>query len=250
MQSFLGDYSRSRKTPNEKFIRAVNSFLSQNSNNCELIIIADSCRETKKIYNENFKNYDSIKCVYLEQETPLMYYSNNDKIYYRGYPRQIGVDLSNGDIITYIDSDDYLLPNASQILEYYWNRLNENIIFCLNNTWYDNYVADYKNYSILDKINWFYIKEKNVTIPNLDSYWNLISGIDETISIFTPWSLSHRKDICVKWEDVFSNKISEDNHFIQKLLNYYPYKRYTISEGYYVRCNYYDNENDRFLWDI
>ena len=244
MQSFLGDYLRSRKSPNEKFIRAVNSFLNQIYKNCELVIVSDGCKETKLIYNEKFKNYDNIKFVYLEQETSQMYYSDSEKTYYRGYPRQIGVDLANGDIVSYLDSDDYLLPQASEILKYYWQKYYNNCVFALTNTWFDNYISDYKKYE------WFYIEQEKNSIEGLDSYWNKISSIDNTIFVFTPWCLSHKKNISPKWEDIFSESISEDNYFIQKLLYNYPYKRFAINEAYYVRCNYYDKEHSKFLWDV
>lgn len=240
MQSYLGNYPGSRTNAGDKLIRCINSFLAQNYSNCELIIIADGCTQTKSIYNQYYKDYVSVRMAYIEQETSVMYSKSENKTFYRGYPRQIGMDMASGDVITYIDSDDYLMPDAALKLQQIWQlSIKNNIKVILNNSWYDNYVATYESYD------WYKCVDKNVQISDLPSYWNNIQGVDRTIMLLSPWALSHTKNISVKWEDIFSTKTSEDVYFINKLFNTYPkHQKSIISIPYYVRCHY------RGLWDV
>jgi hypothetical protein len=106
MQSYLGDYPGSRTNPEMKFIRAVNSFLDQTNKNSELIIVSDNCEITERIYNEEFSNNDRIKFRIYNKDRKKMYSDNNGEINYVGEPRQIGLDIAIGYIITYMDSDE------------------------------------------------------------------------------------------------------------------------------------------------
>ena len=68
MQSYLGDYPGSRKNPEEKFKRAVTSFLNQTSKNNELVIVADGCKITERLWRENYSEESRIKFIYVEKE--------------------------------------------------------------------------------------------------------------------------------------------------------------------------------------
>ena len=65
MQSYLGNYPGSRKDSHSKFLRAVQSFQNQLYKNCELIIVADDCMETKALYNVHFKGEDNMRLIYV-----------------------------------------------------------------------------------------------------------------------------------------------------------------------------------------
>lgn len=91
-------FNPNRKNMDKKFIRAVKSFLNQTyKGEKELIIVADGCQQTKKIYEENWKNVKEIK-FFLSQKMPM----------YSGGIRDIGIKISDGDIICYLDNDDVL----------------------------------------------------------------------------------------------------------------------------------------------
>lgn len=98
MASFLGMPQRTQL--DAKFKRAVNSFLKQNFQDKELIIVADGCEKTMQIYNENFSQHQNIKLIPIPKQ-PL----------YSGIMRNIAYEVAEGDIITYLDADDVIGKN-------------------------------------------------------------------------------------------------------------------------------------------
>ena len=97
MASHLGKIIVDRHDMDKKFIRAVNSFLSQDYPNKELIIVSDGCSKTNKLFEDNFSKYDNIKIYVSPKQIP-----------YAGGIRQIGLKLADGDIISYLDNDDVI----------------------------------------------------------------------------------------------------------------------------------------------
>lgn len=97
----------------EKIIsRCIDSFLSQNFNNSELIVVDDGSTDlTVKTINK-----------YLDTNVKLVSYEQN-----RGpnYARNRGIEWANGDFILFLDSDDFLLEGSLQILNSYLNRFNK-----------------------------------------------------------------------------------------------------------------------------
>jgi len=96
MASYLGNYGGASHR-DIKFKRAVKSFLNQTYDNKELIIVSDGCELTIKIWEENFSQHDNIKLIKLNKQ-PL----------YSGSMRNVAFEVADGDIITYLDSDDAL----------------------------------------------------------------------------------------------------------------------------------------------
>lgn len=103
MASFLGMPQRTQL--DAKFKRSVNSFLKQNYEDKELIIVADGCEKTMQIYNENFSQYQNIKLIPIPKQ-PL----------YSGTMRNIAFEVAEGDIITYLDADDVIGKNHLSII--------------------------------------------------------------------------------------------------------------------------------------
>jgi len=101
MASYLGAYLGSATNREAKFLRAVKSFLKQTYENKELIIVSDGCPITIKLYEDNFLGkVDNIKLIKLNKQ-PL----------YSGWMRNVAFDIAEGDIITYLDSDDVIGKN-------------------------------------------------------------------------------------------------------------------------------------------
>lgn len=99
MASYLGDYSNSAKDRVNKFHRAVNSFLQQNYGNKELIIVSDGCSQTL-VEASKYINNSEIK-IYALDKQPL----------FSGNVRDYGCLKATGDVICYLDTDDYIGAN-------------------------------------------------------------------------------------------------------------------------------------------
>ena len=105
MASYLGAYPGSATNRDKKFVRAVNSFKSQTYQNKELIIVSDGCPLTIELYNKFFSNEPNIKVLSIPKQQ-----------LYSGEMRNIALSVANGDIISYLDSDDVLGPKHLQII--------------------------------------------------------------------------------------------------------------------------------------
>lgn len=234
MQSFLGEYPNSRKNPEIKFIRAINSFLNQINDNCELIIVSDGCDITTDLYNKHFKHYDNIRCVFVERDSKVMYDKIDDKIFYRGTPRQKGLDISTGEIITYMDSDDFLLPEFTEIILSNFLSSIEGVYWFVNQSWYDSIHTKYN----ADNLSLFHPNyDKRRTIEGLRDEWVPIESNDGVQVIhYQPWTLSHLKVCDVVWKD--SIHISEDILFTKTLSK--AYNGYLYENPCYVRCHLKD----------
>lgn len=96
MPSYLEMYEGAADRREEKFIRAVDSFISQDYMDKELVIVSDGCAKTITIYNERYKTHANIKLVKLYKQ-PL----------FSGIVRQKGIEASTGEAICYLDTDDF-----------------------------------------------------------------------------------------------------------------------------------------------
>lgn len=105
MASYLLSYPGSRSEPDRKFIRAVNSFKKQTYQNKELIIVSDGCPLTIQLYNRFFSNDINIKLLQIPKQQ-----------LYSGEMRNVALEESDGDIISYLDTDDVLGPNHLEII--------------------------------------------------------------------------------------------------------------------------------------
>ena len=88
-----------------KFVRAVKSFLNQTYQDKELIIVADGCQKTMELYDKNFTSYPNIQIIPIPKQAP-----------YSGEMRNVALEIANGEIITYLDSDDCLKKDHLQYI--------------------------------------------------------------------------------------------------------------------------------------
>lgn len=235
MQSYLGDYPGSRTNPEKKFLRAVESFLNQTNTNTELIIVSDGCKISEKIYLENWVNNERVLFIYVERILPTMYSEENGKKFYRGTPRQIGRGIATGEVITYMDSDDFLVPEYLEVLLKYWEP-NKHLDWLVNQGWYDN-IEMCKNpvkgyYSIFEDD----VIENAVYINGLESKW-MASRLREKNIIMSPALISHRNSCKTEWRDTYIE--SEDKDFSKRLRDEYTEGGLFYYPGY-VRCHLRD----------
>lgn len=232
MQSYLGEYPGSRSDSDKKFIRAVESFINQNDKDSELIIVSDGCVITHDIYHKYFKENIRVKYVYVDKDAPNMYEGGDNK-YYRGFPRQVGRSMVTGEITTYMDSDDYLLPDAIEKIKNGWNSyINNDLVVLYNSTWIDNEFMIGKE-DLMGNSN--KCVGDSFEIVNLNSKWVVREMNHPTLVLSSTWSMIHRSDFIGKWEDTIGN-ISEDVLFSKKLQK--TKKVGVMNQAYYVRCHY------------
>ena len=240
MQSFLGEYDGSRKDSIFKLERAIKSFQS-NQSNSELVLISDNCELTKKVWEDKFSNDTNIIFHHLQDNTKKMYHSDDKGIFFRGYPRQVGIELSSGDVITYMDSDDFILPDYLERLNQLWLR-NDKYFWFTNNCWFENskILESQPNgyFEMFQELEPHTIKK----IENLESEW-ILSKLRPGKMLLSPALFSHRKDNDIKWSDCYLNEQtlhSEDILFINSFKSKYP-NGASISIPGYVRCHLRDH---------
>lgn len=241
MQSYLENYPGSRSNPIDKFKRAVKSFQEQSYKNCELIIVADGCNKTQQTYQKHFKKDPNIKFIYIDKKSGLNMYE--DRVidgqtykYYRGEPRKLGVAAATGDLITYMDSDDYLLPKHTLSIMFNYNQAPEGD-WWINKTWFDHIKADWQESNVM-----YSAKDMEVhTIEPFENHEWLKIKLKKDRIILSPWLFTHRSTCTTKWQDTI--KISEDVDFNKRLRSEYK-NGYAYENATYVRCHYTDK------WDV
>lgn len=99
MAAYLGEYEGAATNRKAKFERAIRSFLQQGIPDKELIVVVDGCDIAKDIIVRRFDAYCDIRWVYVSKQER-----------FSGNVRAAGVEAATGDIICYLDTDDYFLP--------------------------------------------------------------------------------------------------------------------------------------------
>lgn len=146
--------------------RAFNSILNQSIgfDNLEVIFVDDcSTDNSKYIISEYSRKYDNVKGIYL-----------NENSGYGGKPRNIGLKYASGEYIMFLDSDDYYLPNACELL---YDRISsEEMDFVSGNFAIDNIdnVVRWNHINIEDEIKIKRIFEKPSLFVLSPAIWSKI----------------------------------------------------------------------------
>ena len=100
-------------------INAINSVLNQSYQNFELILVYDDTNLSDlEIIKNEFKNNPKLKII------------KNNKNFGAGISRNIGISKSIGEIIAFIDSDDYWFQQKLEKQLDFMNHNNLDFTFC------------------------------------------------------------------------------------------------------------------------
>lgn len=103
MPVLLTPYTGSTRNPKDKFVRAVDSFLSQSFQDKVLIIISDGCKDSVDICNRKY--YKEIKkglIKLIQRERSNLF---------TGAVRQAGINEVTGGRLCNLDADDEFMPH-------------------------------------------------------------------------------------------------------------------------------------------
>lgn len=123
MPSYLGEYEGCASDRENKFVRAVHSFLANKYENKELIVVGDSCLTTERLLHVNFE--ENLKSGQIK----FHQFSKKQKLF-SGELRSKGIEIASGDYIIYLDSDDilgdaHITSIARQIKNSDWGYYND-----------------------------------------------------------------------------------------------------------------------------
>lgn len=198
MASYLLNYPGSATSRDKKFVRAVNSYKKQTYQNKELIIVSDGCQLTIELYNRFFANDPDIRLIAIPKQ-PL----------YSGEMRNSALKVAEGDIISYLDSDDVLGPNHLQIIVDQFD---------------------------LDKYDWVFYNDLMLLDKDFKKFY--LRVVEPRWASIGTSSISHKNIKEIRWPDYGS--YGHDFLFMFKLASDgYRYKKLEKNSEYIV-CHYYN----------
>jgi glycosyltransferase involved in cell wall biosynthesis len=109
MPSFLGEYDGCASDRENKFVRAVHSFLENSLEEKELIIIGDNCLTTERLLFVHFSEQIESGKIKFHQ------FRKKQKLF-SGALRSKGIELASGEYISYLDTDDILGQNHLSVI--------------------------------------------------------------------------------------------------------------------------------------
>lgn len=207
MVSYLGPYKGSKVEPIKAFIRAVESFLAQTYTDSELIIVADGCEITERIWSQRFEKHNRIK-----------FYMRPKAQGWPGEHRQFGIEMASGDLITYLDADDGIGPlRLEKLVKVIGDRpfiLDSLYTIPISN-------LKHRKHTPISQLEW-----------NGISFWQYKPGW-----MGGTYQICHRKTCQAQWK---TTKVrGEDSSFVQGLIksigrNYNPF----VEIGEYYVCHH------------
>lgn len=166
----------------EKYLKkCIDSLLNQTYENIEIILVNDSSNDSSLlICNEYSSRYTNVTTL------------NNESNLGVSATRNKGIDLSTGDYICFVDSDDYVEPDYIQKLYFY-----------------------YKKYNTVPICGFVYHDEYNHCKP-VNYTW---SGGNELVSLGEAFKLNDELYLTALWNKLFDNNLIKNNNirFDEKL---------------------------------
>lgn len=198
--SYLGNYRTAATNREDKLVRAVLSVLSQTCKDFEVIVIADGCQKTVEI----------MKLIKDDRVTTSII--NKSKIW-SGAPRNVGIEMAQGDYIIYLDIDDLYGDNHLQNIA--------NGLSGFDWVWFD----DIRYYP---KTEQWYINHCDIRIAGKNGTSNIC----------------HKRSLPVRWD---FEGYAHDYYFIKSLRNYTNFTKIEGGEYYVMHVPHSDKGKG---WDL
>jgi glycosyltransferase involved in cell wall biosynthesis len=237
MMSYLDEYPNARTNSIPKFKRAVNSFLEQDYENKELVIVADGCDITKSLYEKHFSKYDNVNLIWVEKS----------KSRWPGKIRQLGIYYSTGDYIAYLDADDVIMPTHLSSISKAITESN-GAKFLLNTGGSVPIIIDepykFEKTGIIEITSSFKLdmqtiennaKAGKIYIVDLPLYGKLMLYKLTFEDPSGTHLVVHSRNVNSKWSSIDDPMGGEDKVFIEELKK--EYKPYMFKEYTYIVCH-------------
>lgn len=175
MPSYLGMYPNCADRREKRFVFAVESFLEQTgANKHELVVVSDGCNKTTEIIKK-YNTRKNIKLIEIKRSKP-----------FSGDPHNTGIEMASGDLICYLDTDDFIGPDHLEIIESQFDQKT------MDWAYYDDYAYVGRNY-FKKRSTGFFMKEGRMVMGTC--------------------SIVHKKELSVKWGPGYGH----DHNFINTM---------------------------------
>lgn len=232
MPSYLGEYPGSRKDPDKKFIRAVESFRSQTLDQKELIIVSDGCALTNQIYQEKWQDDPTIRLIISEKMA----------VTWPGELREMGRSIAKYDWIRYLDTDDIILQDHLLASLNWILKRDEGVTVLFDS----HYI-----FPMPEKPNKLMLAYVGMDLKAYMEYWHTcktLMGYKMTATKSTghngTWQIIHHKHVPHRWKN--SEHIGEDAYFIKNLKTTEKWQEVRV--GRYIIAH--NTNNSRDIWEI
>jgi glycosyltransferase involved in cell wall biosynthesis len=193
----------------EKYLRqCLDSVLNQEADDYEVICINDGSTDgSGEILHEYSENYDKIKVV--QQENKGL-----------SAARNAGMKTACGEYIFFLDSDDWLMPNALEVLK---NEANVNDIICFNGRRY------FEDGSLE-------VPDEGITESNLSGwdYYNKYALKPRKFHFVCTVLRIYRRDFLLQYQLFFEEGIYHEDNLFTPIACYYAKSVKVIPDILYV----------------
>jgi len=205
MASNLGNYDKSAYDKIPKFIRAVDSFLSQDYLNKELIIVSDGCNLTLDAVYKQYIDMDLL-------DTVIKLYKIKKQPLFSGNVREYGLKKATGDIICYLDTDD-MFSEKSHLT----NIVQQFDLFNHDWVYYNDYIMTNSNAKIV----------KNVKLEKGSVGTSSVAHLNLKKTVF------RKKTKAISWKGC--DAYNHDWTFVERLMKQFPRYKKIYGTSYLIR---------------
>ena len=159
----------------EKIIRCIESVLKQSYTNIELILVNDGSKDLSGEICERYAKLDNrIKVIH----------KDNGGV---SSARNLGIKISTGEYIQFIDSDDYIDPDICEKLINKMIKSNADLVVC--------------GYKSINKDNIFYVEYEECIYESLVNLTNDFSDLYQKNFFNSIWDKLYKKEFIIELFD-------------------------------------------------